>query len=716
MAANPKLEQLNRKFSARLDQFESEWLDGTPPDIASYLRDSASASVQDLSDLIELDLEYRWKQFSIVKQDSARADREFPQFPLLEDYVALLPEQRREELLVPQLIAEEYRVRSRWGDRPDKQSFADRFPHDRAALEAALEEIDKEFESEEISPHSEDSSQSMLDHSTLIYSRGPSDIKADSPIGVTGWTTFGKYQLEIPLGRGAFGEVWRAYDPHLKRHVAIKFPRKDRHFPPEMLESFQREAQKLATLGRIPGIVTVFDFGEQDGQPYFVSDFIEGESLAQRMEREKFSIEESAELVAKVAETLKRAHKLKLVHRDIKPANILLDADGEPYLADFGLAITDAEQLTEGRSIVGTFAYMSPEQASGESHRVDGRADIFALGVLLYRLLTGELPFRGQNSAQCIDHILHQKPRPPRQIDETIPAELERICLKCLKKEMEERYSSAGELARDLQFWRQTKRRQRGIQIAALVAIVLAAAIALRPTPEPQDLKLAGTSDSNGGFQGSHELRNNGESLIQDRDPDLLGREPEKLLFNHFRNTNHSVWHSDTHQLQIQSPDPAILSCGERTIGNGTISVRVENHGVNTFFGVFWGYRKQNNLDDQTKYRARCVYLDVNDIVENHHIVYCTFHLTYEPGHGLTLAEKIDIHQRIPLREPLRKDWLMTLDFVNARLDEIQIDGSPYFITEPTRDEDRDFTDGQLGIYAHSANLVVRNFISTGVH
>lgn len=714
MAANQKLEQLNRKFSARLDQFESEWLDGTPPDIASYLRDSASASAQDLSDLIELDLEYRWKQFSIVEPDSARAEREFPLFPLLEDYVALLPEQRQEELLVPQLIAEEYRVRSRWGDRPDKQSFGERFPHDRAALEAALEEIDKEFESEEISPRSEDSSQSMLDHSTLIYSRGPSDIKPDSPIGVAGWTTFGKYQLEIPLGRGAFGEVWKAYDPHLKRHVAIKFPRNDRHFPPEMLESFQREAQKLATLGRIPGIVTVFDFGEQDGQPYFVSDYIEGESLAHRLERGKLSFEESAELVARVAETLKRAHKLKLVHRDIKPANILLDADGEPYLADFGLAITDAEQLTEGRSIVGTFAYMSPEQASGESHRVDGRADIFALGVLLYRLLTDELPFRGKNSAQCIDHILHQKPRPPRQIDETIPAELERICLKCLKKDMEERYSSAGELARDLQFWRQTKRRTRGIQIAALVAIALAAVIALRPTPEPKDFKPVAPPGSNGSDRGSGMIWNNGESLIQGSNPDLLGRKPEEILFYHDRPANSWRWDPDTNELQIRSPDLAILSCGERSIRNGTISAQFETQTENTFFGVVWGYREQTKLDGRTTYHARCVFIDEGDFLKHNQIVYCTLHLTYERGFGL-FSNGFTPHQTIPFEEPLRQNWIMNLKFLNSRLDEIRIGDTPYPITAATLDEDFDFAHGQIGIYVQSADLVVKNFILSEV-
>ncbi|HSG73080.1 MAG TPA: serine/threonine-protein kinase [Planctomycetaceae bacterium] len=715
MAANQKLEQLNRKFSVRLDQFESEWLNGTPPDIASYLRDSASASVQDLSDLIELDLEYRWKQFSIVEPDSARAEREFPLFPLLEDYVALLPEQRREDLLVPQLIAEEYRVRSRWGDQPDKQSFAERFPHHRTELQAALDEIDKDFENEEISPRSEDSSQSMLDHSTLIYSRGSSDIKPDSPIGVTGWTTFGKYQLEIPLGRGAFGEVWKAYDPHLKRHVAIKFPRNDRHFPPEMLESFQREAQKLATLGRIPGIVTVFDFGEQDGQPYFVSDYIEGESLAHRLERGKLSFEESAELVARVAETLKRAHKLKLVHRDIKPANILLDADGEPYLADFGLAITDAEQLTEGRSIVGTFAYMSPEQASGESHRVDGRADIFALGVLLYRLLTGELPIRSQNSAQYIDHILHQKPRPPRQIDETIPAELERICLKCLKKEMEERYSSAGELARDLQFWRQTKRRTRGIQIAAFVAVGLAAVIALRPTPESQERKAVGTSELNDSDEGSGTIWSPGESPIPDNNPDLLGREPAEILFNHDRATSGWDWNPVQHQLQIRSANHAILSCGERNISDGTISVRFETQTKNSLLGVVWGYRNEADLDGPTKYRARCVFIEVHDFLESHQIVYCTLHLTYDPGFDL-LVNGYDKHQTIPLEDPVRQDRIMTLDFVDSRLDGIQIDGTRYPITQKPLDEDRDFASGQIGLYFHDANLVVKKFILTRLH
>jgi eukaryotic-like serine/threonine-protein kinase len=450
VVANQKLARLNREFSERLDQFESEWMSGMVPDIAAWFSDSGSSDRRDLSDLIELDLEYRWKHFSHSANHSADDEHGFPLYPRLEDYASLLPEHRRKELLVPLLIAEEYRVRTRWGDRPQKQSYLERFSDDRAELEAALAAIDKDFEFEEIDLRSEDSSQSMLDRSTLIVSKGQDNVTAETTNDAVRSVALGKYQLETFIGRGAFGEVWKAYDPALKRYVAIKFPRRDRHFSPEVLRLFESEAQKLASLGRIPGIVTVFDCGESEGLPYIVSDFIEGESLESRMKGKTLSHEESANIVAEIAAALHRAHIKGLVHRDIKPSNILLDAEERPVLADFGLAIQEEDQLQEGRSVVGTFAFMSPEQARGESQRVDGRADIYALGVVLYRLLTGRLPYLGHTPDEYIDQLLHQEPRPLRSIDDGIPVELERVCLKCLSKSIAERYTTAGDLAEEL--------------------------------------------------------------------------------------------------------------------------------------------------------------------------------------------------------------------------------------------------------------------------
>jgi serine/threonine protein kinase len=173
-----------------------------------------------------------------------------------------------------------------------------------------------------------------------------------------------------------------------------------------------------------------------------VSKLIEGSDLAVRISQDRPSFRDAAELVATIAEALHYAHTKGLVHRDIKPANILIDTSGNPCLADFGLALKD-EDFGRVAVIAGTPPYMSPEQARGEGHRVDGRSDIFSLGIVLFELLTGRRPFRGHNHGEILDQIISTEPRPPRQIDDTIPKELERICQKAMMKRVTDRYNTA---------------------------------------------------------------------------------------------------------------------------------------------------------------------------------------------------------------------------------------------------------------------------------
>jgi len=260
----------------------------------------------------------------------------------------------------------------------------------------------------------------------------------------------GKFTLIETLGQGAFGTVYKARDPELDRTVAIKVPRAGNLAGPQELDRFLREARSVAQL-RHPSIVSIHEVGETDGVPYLVSDFVRGVTLADLLSARRPGFREAAELVAAVADALQYAHERGVVHRDVKPSNIMIGDDGKPCVMDFGLAKREAGEITmtiEGQ-VLGTPAYMSPEQARGEGHSVDGRGDVYSLGVVLYELLTGELPFRG-TQRMLLHQVLHDEPRPPRRLNDSIPRDLNTICLKCLRKEAARRYESAAALADDL--------------------------------------------------------------------------------------------------------------------------------------------------------------------------------------------------------------------------------------------------------------------------
>jgi serine/threonine-protein kinase len=263
------------------------------------------------------------------------------------------------------------------------------------------------------------------------------------------------YDLVGELGRGGMGVVYQARQVALNRVVALKMVLAGGHASPEELARFRSEAEAVARLQH-PNIVQIHEVGEVGGLPYFSLEFCPGGSLAQRLNGTPLVPKQATELIETLARAMHAAHEAGVVHRDLKPANVLLAADGAPKVTDFGLAkrLDAADGPTRSGAIMGTPSYMAAEQAAGDPAKICPATDVYALGAILYELLTGRPPFKAATSVETLRQVVEQEPVPPSRLNAQAPRDLETVCLKCLAKSPARRYATAAALAEDLRRWR----------------------------------------------------------------------------------------------------------------------------------------------------------------------------------------------------------------------------------------------------------------------
>ncbi|MHB8969225.1 MAG: serine/threonine protein kinase [Pirellulaceae bacterium] len=335
--------------------------------------------------------------------------------PVLEAYLRLA-DAAQQSILLKELLLLELDYRRSIRDEPDLDDYLARFAPWTASVRAAFSEA---------------------------------DLRPVLPRYLPG-SLIGRHRVRRKLGAGAFASVYLAWDAQLQRDVAVKVPHPARLDDVHARQRFLEEARAIARLEH-PRIVAVYDASElADGTVVLVMQYVAGPSLRQTLDAGPMPVAQACNLLADVADAVDAAHHAGVIHRDLKPSNMLLDESLQPHVCDFGLALQESRQHECRGECAGTLAYMAPEQLRGEAHQLDGRADIWAVGVVLYEALTGRQPFQGRDRQELTEEILARDPRPPRQIDRRIGKSVESVCLRCLEKRPAHRYPTAADLADDL--------------------------------------------------------------------------------------------------------------------------------------------------------------------------------------------------------------------------------------------------------------------------
>ncbi|MEM9410993.1 MAG: protein kinase [Planctomycetota bacterium] len=418
-----------------LQAFEIAWESGVVDDFSSSIPKKAQSDTELLTDLACIDLQNR-----IQRDIDTR----------VENYTTKFPQLAQDELVVLELIRTEFTFHPDQGSL-DAELYCQRFPHLAHQIKMMFQ---LEFTGSR-AVHVRSSPATWRCFSCDAEIDGREDGKTVcEQCGQA--VRIGRYELSERVGQGAFGYVYRARDPKLDRDVAIKIPRSTQFLTPEESERFLRESRNAAQLEHA-GIVRIFDTGRHQGIPYIVSEFVEGQPLSTLISEMDFDFLDAAFVVSEIANAIAHAHSRGTIHRDIKPSNIMTSNDPtdlQPRVMDFGLARRDQSDVSvtiDGQAI-GTPAYMSPEQARGDSNLVGTQSDVYGLGVILYELLCGELPFRG-NVQMLIQQVIHDDPLPPSRFRNRIPRDLETVCMKAINREPAGRYAGMQEFGDDLRRW-----------------------------------------------------------------------------------------------------------------------------------------------------------------------------------------------------------------------------------------------------------------------